>query len=86
MSESVSWKTEALQLRKNYQDDSSAISAFVELFEKEGTKSPLLCLALHHVAMRFHKCAGKKTMKLMCGAQLEQLPEEIYPKDRIIKP
>jgi hypothetical protein len=79
------WKREAMQLRENYRNDSAAMAAFVELFEVElgRVNSPILCLALHHVGMRFHSGAGKKTVRKMLGAGLENLPEAIYPKDRI---
>jgi hypothetical protein len=80
------WKREALRLRENHRNDSAAVAAFVELFERDLAEStPVLCLALHHVAMRFHSHAGKKTLKRMHRAELEDLPEAIFPKDRIPK-
>lgn len=80
------WKQEAMQLRKNHSHDRAAISAFVDLFESniDRVDSPLLCLALHHIAMSFHVCAGKKTVRKMNKADLEALPGAIYPADRIV--
>ena len=78
------WRLEALQLRQNHSSDSAAVAAFVDMFERNLPQCPLLCLALHHMALRFHKCAGKKTLKQMKLAKLEDLPESIYPKDRIV--
>jgi hypothetical protein len=85
MTDQDGWKREAMQLRENYRNDSAAMAAFVDLFESEldHVGSPLLCLALHHVGLRFHKCAGKKTTRKMLGGGLEKLPEAIYPKERI---
>lgn len=85
MPEDDGWKHEAMRYRENRKNDSAAFVAFVELFESEieRVNSPVLCLALHHVALRFHKCAGKKTIRKMHKAGLINLPEEIYPKDRI---
>lgn len=81
----MTWKREAMQLRENHLNNSAAIWALVDLFESEldHVHSPLLCLALHHAAMRFHKCAGKNTLRKMSKADLKSLPEAIFPSDRI---
>lgn len=79
------WKEEAARLRDNFKENSAAMAAFVDLFENNLPDSPVLCLALHHLAMRFHSHAGRKTLKKMMLAKLEQLPQAIYPKERIPK-
>lgn len=86
MTRADGWHTEALQLRKNHDEDCAAVSAFVDLFEKEiDAMPPLLCLALHHVAMRFRSHVGPKAIKKFKHTKLEDLPEAIFPADRIPK-
>lgn len=77
------WRDEALQLRANYAEDSRVMQSFVELFEatlpnpKDGIKTerlPLACLALHHLAMRFHAQTGPRTLKIMMAASVDNLP------------
>lgn len=78
------WRQEALQLRKNYEEQCAQMQAFRDLLDrtlpdpKIGKKSedlPIACLALHHLAMRFHCSAGPKAMKIMHAARLADLPE-----------
>lgn len=87
------WRQEALQLRKNHAEECAEMAALVELFEatlpsvKDGRKEKSLavfCLALHHVSMRFRTHAGAKAIKIMLAAECSDLPETIYPKDRLI--
>ena len=78
------WRQETLQLRKNREEECAQVQAFVELFEKAlpdakaGKKTaglPLVCLALHHLAMRFHSHAGPTAIKIMHAARLDDLPD-----------
>jgi hypothetical protein len=82
--EAEGWRREALQLWKNYNEYSRQMADFVALFEANipGVKSaretpgmPLLCLALHHMAMNFHTHAGPKTAKVMLASSVDDLPK-----------
>lgn len=77
------WREEALQLRRNHAEDSAVMEALVTLFENmlpdvktgKGTPGlPLACLALHHLAMRFHSHAGPRAMKIMMASTVDDLP------------
>jgi hypothetical protein len=82
--EAEGWRRETLQLRKNYGENSRMMVDFVALFEaniqsikaaREIAGMPLLCLALHHLAMNFHTHAGKKTLKVMLASSVDDLPK-----------
>lgn len=81
--EDAGWRKEAKQLRKNYEEECAQMVDFVALFEAalpevaKGRKIPslpLACLALHHLAMRFHTGAGPKALNIMYSAGVENLP------------
>src|SRR5258708_39694326 len=87
------WREEALQLHKNHAEECAEMTALVELFEatlpsvtvgRKDKSLAVFCLALHHVSMRFRTHVGAKAVKIMLAAQCSDLPEVIYPKDRLI--
>lgn len=81
------WRDEALQHRANYEISCLQVQDFVNLFElalpdvktgKATSGLPLICLAMHHLAMRFHATTGIKCLRTMQAAELQDLPKSFF--------